>query len=235
MKWEREGVTLILGDCQKMLPLACDVVITDPPYEITASGGGIGATRQYLHLTEGFTDCGFDYGMLSGFDNWVCFGTLRQLPKLITAAADRRWMLITWNKPNPCPLVNGNYLPDTEYIVHAWRSGSLYGETKDRTRFIVHRLGDKEEGSHPNEKPVRVMLKMVNLASAPGHTVLDPYMGSGTTGIACLRTGRKFIGVEKDPRYFEIACERIERELDQGTLWKPGAVAIETTQDLFTA
>jgi site-specific DNA-methyltransferase (adenine-specific) len=124
-------------------------------------------------------------------------------------------MLVTWNKPNPCPLVNGNYLPDTEYIVHAWSRGGLHGSLADRRRFIVHPLGDKEEGSHPNEKPVAVVSKMVRLSSAVGWTVLDPFMGSGTTGVACIRTGRRFIGIEIDPRYFKTACDRIQREVDQ--------------------
>lgn len=209
--------TLHLGDCLKIAPNleSVDAVVTDPPYEIVASGGGICATRKDLHETEGFTDCGFDYGILSGFKNWVVFGTLKQVPKLIEAAGDRRYMLVTWNKPNPCPLVNGNYLPDTEYIVHAWSRGGLHGSLADRRRFIVHPLGDKEDGSHPNEKPVAVVSKMVRLSSAVGWTVLDPFMGSGTTGVACIRTGRRFIGIEIDPRHFKTACDRIQREVDQ--------------------
>jgi len=203
------------GDCLEILPTipvsTVDTVITDPPYEITASGGGIGRSRRDLQLTEGFTDCGFSYDVLNAFDCWMCFGTLRQVPKLIEAAADRRWMLITWNKQNPCPLVNGNYLPDTEYIIHAWRNGRLFGEFEDKARYIVHPLGDKEHGEHPNEKPTTVMRKMIRLATAVGETVLDPYMGSGTTGVVAIREGRKFIGIEKEPRYFEIARKRLER------------------------
>ena len=212
--------TLYCGDCLTIAPKLheVDVCVTDPPYEIVASGGGIGATRRVYQETEGFTDCGFDYGILSRFENWVCFGTLKQVTKLIEAAADRRYMLVTWNKPNPCPLVCGNYLPDTEYILHAWSRGGLHGELSDRRRFIVHPTGSKEDGSHPNEKPVPVMTKMLRVASAPGHLILDPYMGSGTTGIACIRTGRRFIGIEIDPKHFKTACDRIQREVDQFTL-----------------
>ena len=212
----REGITLYCGNCLDILPTltGIDAVITDPPYEIVATGGGIGAKRQYLHDTAGFTDCGFDYRVLSPFDNWVCFGSLKQVPKLIEQVADRRWMLVTWNKPNPTPLSNGNYLPDTEYIIHAWR-GKLYGEYRDKARFIVHPAGDTEGGNHPNEKPVRVVTKMVRMASALGATVLDPFMGSGTTGVACIRTGRKFIGIEIDPTHYATACRRIDNELQQ--------------------
>lgn len=190
-----------------------DAVVTDPPYEITAGGGGIGRTRKDLNKTEGFTDCGFDYGLLHSFDNWVVFGTLRQVPQLIQAAADRRWMLVTWNKQNPCPLINGNYLPDTEYIIHAWRDGALFGELNDRSRYIVHRLGDKEHGEHPNEKPVRVVSKMVKLASPPGSLVLDPFVGSGTTLVVCKQLNRRAIGIEIEERYCEIAANRLRQEV----------------------
>jgi len=211
--WQSDdgAVQLYLGDCAQLVDqfASVDCVITDPPYEITASGGGIGATRKDLKDTEGFTDCGFDYRVLDQFKNWICFGTLRQVPKLIAQAGERRWMLITWNKQNPCPLINGNYLPDTEYIIHAWSKGCLYGDFADKARYIVHPLGDKEHGEHPNEKPIRVMRKLVATGSDYGQIVLDPYMGSGTTGVACIRTGRKFIGIEKEPKYFEIAKRRI--------------------------
>jgi len=214
-------VRLLRGDCLEILPTLgkVDVIITDPPYEITASGGGIGRTRKDLKQTEGFTDCGFDYKILDSFDCWMCFGTLRQVPNLIAAAKDRRWMLITWNKPNPCPLVNRNYLPDTEYIIHAWRGDRLFGDFQDKARFIVHRLGDKEHGQHPNEKPVVVMKKLINLAAGAGQTILDPFMGSGTTGVACVRLGRRFIGIEIDPGYFEIAKKRIIAELNATPLF----------------
>lgn len=224
------SVRLYLGDCQPILAelagggIAVDSVITDPPYEITASGGGIGSTRKDLNATEGFTDCGFDYSILDRFDSWVCFGTLRQVPTLIQRAGDRRWMLVTWNKQNPCPLVNGNYLPDTEYIIHAWSKGKLYGTFDDKARYIVHPLGDKEHGEHPNEKPMRVMHKMVNLASKPGDVVCDPYMGSGTTGVACHRTGRRFIGIEKERRWFDIAVRRMNAEVNRAPLFEPAPV-----------
>ena len=75
------------------------------------------------------------------------------------------------------------------------------------------------EHHHPTQKPVALMAWCLDIAKVPeGATVLDPYMGSGTTGIACIRTGRKFIGIEKDPKHFQTAVERIDRELQQGRL-----------------
>jgi DNA modification methylase len=78
---------------------------------------------------------------------------------------------------------------------------------------------DIREHYHPTQKPTTIMAWCMEQAKIPqGATVCDPYMGSGTTAIACIRTGRKFIGVEKDKRHFETACERIRRELAQGVL-----------------
>lgn len=69
---------------------------------------------------------------------------------------------------------------------------------------------------HPTQKPLELVVKLVERTKAS--TILDPYSGSGTTAIACIRTGRKFIGIEIDPGYFKIACDRITRELQQQTL-----------------
>ncbi len=219
-------VRLILGDCLEVLPTleagSVDCLVVDPPYEITATGGGIGAQREYLADTEGFTDCGFDYSVLDPFDNWACFGTLRQVPKLIERAGDRRWMLITWNKPDPTPLCNGNYLPDTEYIVHAWRNKNLYGECVDKSRFIVRRAC-RDNGFHPNCKPVDVMEKVLINSSAQGQTVLDCYCGSGTTGVAAVRLGRRFIGIEREVKHFETAKRRIQDELRRVAFLEPAS------------
>jgi DNA modification methylase len=214
-------VQLFNQDCMEVLPwLPCvDVCITDPPYEIDAKGGGIATNRQYLHDTEGFTDCGFDYSILTPFGNWVCFGTLKQVPKLIENAAGRRHMLVTWNKPNPTPLCNGNYLPDTEYIVHAWEAGQLFGDYEDKSRFFV--LPATQGKDHPNEKPLALMEKLVRSASRQNQTVVDPFMGSGTTGVACVREGRRFIGCEVVPKHFRKACRRIEAELSRSVLFEP--------------
>lgn len=75
------------------------------------------------------------------------------------------------------------------------------------------------ERNHPTEKPVPLFAYLVETYSDPGATVLDPFMGSGTTGIACIRTGRRFVGIEKDPAHYATAVERIKRELSQGDLF----------------
>lgn len=211
-----DGITLLWGDCRELLPQlepgSVDLVLTDPPYDVVATGAGIGGRRKYLADIVDFTDGGFDISILDQFDNWVCFCTKAQLKDLLCATGKRRWMLITWNKPNPTPLCNSNYLPDTEYIVHAFQSGRLFGDYRDKSRFIVHPV-TKTGLDHPNIKPLAVVTKMVRLGSQPGELVIDLYAGSGTTGRACKDLGRKCLMIEIEEKYVKIAAERLRQKI----------------------
>ena len=209
------SVQLYLGDClevMKSMPdKSVDAVITDPPYKVMAgaSGGAFG-NRDSLVNTGGFTDSGVDYAFLEGFENWICFCSKKQLKTLIDLAEKREhWNLLTWNKTNPLPTCNNKYLPDVEYIVHVWKSGNLYGGYGIKSTFMVLPTGGSTT-KHPNEKPLPLMRKLILLSSKEGDTILDPFMGSGTTGVACVQTGRNFIGIEIDPTYFAIAERRIK-------------------------
>lgn len=82
--------------------------------------------------------------------------------------------------------------------------------------------------THPHQKPVWLMQHFIEKLPN-SRVILDPFMGSGTTGIACIRTGRKFIGIEKDPKHFQTALDRIRRELAQGQLFAPAQLAQEQT------
>jgi len=202
------------ADCSDILPLLpkVDLVLTDPPYEIVARGGGIGAKRKYLHDIDGFTDSGFDIGILGGFDRWMVFCGLSTLRAVLTMPP-KRWCLLTWNKPNPTPLVNGNYLPDTEYIVHSFPSShALHGSYSDRSRFILYPCGNKST-DHPNEKPIAVMKRLVSVGSTAGEIVLDPFCGSGSTLRASKDLGRKSIGIELEEKWCRVAVERLKQEV----------------------
>lgn len=209
---------LLLGDCLDVMPLLApvDALVTDPPYLIDAKGGGIGAKREYLSSISGHIDCGFDSAILSGSDNWLVFCNKKQLVELIQKAESQglRWQLLTWNKTNPTPLSNGNYLPDTEYMIHAFKRHNYVS----KTRFIVGAI-EKNDIPHPTLKPLYVMRKVVLSVSNPGDRLLDPFMGSGSTGVACVKMGRKFIGIELDEGYFNIACKRIEDAYKQPDLF----------------
>jgi site-specific DNA-methyltransferase (adenine-specific) len=82
------------------------------------------------------------------------------------------------------------------------------------------------ERGHPTQKPVGLMVWCVEFFPK-AETILDPFMGSGTTGVACIQLGRKFIGIEREPKYFDIACKRIEQAVSQGQLFAPAAPKAE--------
>ena len=85
------------------------------------------------------------------------------------------------------------------------------------------RAGNKEKAGHPTQKPLAVMNHLVDSLAATGSAVLDMFMGSGTTGVAAVQMGRKFIGIEREPKYFDIACKRIEDAQRQGDFFVENA------------
>jgi len=212
--YQDDSCTIYHGDCREILPTLgqFDLLLTDPPYEMVATGGGIAAQRKYLSDINGFTDGGFDFSLLDRAENWMAFCAKKQLPRLLTKAEQYpRWMLVTWNKPNPTPLSNGNYLPDTEYLVHAFQPNRCFGEFRDKSRFILYPA--EQHNLHPNEKPVRVMVKMIAVGTMPGETILDPFMGSGTTLVAAKLEGRRAVGIEISEKYCEIAAKRLAQRV----------------------
>jgi site-specific DNA-methyltransferase (adenine-specific) len=210
--YQDEAVTIYHGDCREVVPSlpVPDLVITDPPYVVGAKGCGLAGDRQYLKdITTANLDAGFDLEILSRFPNWFCFCGKQQLLEMLKFVADKTWMLITWNKPNPTPLTNNNYLPDTEYIVHVWEKGRLFGEYNDKSRFIIW-PAEQNALPHPTVKPLAIIEKCIRLGSAKGNTVLDPFMGSGSTLLAARRLGRQAIGIEIEERYCDLAVRRLQ-------------------------
>lgn len=111
-----------------------------------------------------------------------------------------------WQKTNPTPFANKNYKADVEPYIHAWRPGfHPQGAPADLSRIITTPV-IKSPYDHPTVKPDLVMNKI--LKNVNGETVVDPFMGTGSTGLAALRHGKKFVGIEKNPAFFNIACQR---------------------------
>jgi site-specific DNA-methyltransferase (adenine-specific) len=225
-----EGYTLYQGDALRVQAALgpVDHVLTAPPY-------GSHATHA-THLSTVTLRTGKTRQAL-GFDGLSRRQVLRLVRTWRTLA--RRWVVFTcerhymqalddagllvrfglWRKPNGVPQLVGDR-PGTGWeavaICHrdgrkAWNMGGTHAVWDVP---VVHG-GSK----HPTEKPVRLFGAFVHDFTDPGDVVLDPFMGVGTTGVACIEHGRRFIGIEQDPRYFALACDRLARTAAQGRLF----------------
>ena len=194
--------TLYHGDCLEVLPTleagSVDAVVTDPPYGIGFKYSSHDDSREF-------------------YEDWCVrwFAALPEAPKLISCGHANvgmwhclcryDWMM-AWHKPaamGRCWVGFNNWEP-----VLVW--GRLPRQCADV--FTAQILPDPSLDGHPCPKPIAWGVECVARASDEGKTILDPFLGSGTTGVACVKTNRRFIGVEIDERYCEIAAKRIERE-----------------------
>jgi site-specific DNA-methyltransferase (adenine-specific) len=125
---------------------------------------------------------------------------------------------IIWDKRNPG--LGQRYRRQHEMILVAHRAGGRIRWNADN-RLVPNVLSEmpSREREHPNEKPIDLISRLVATHSNRGDLILDPFMGSGTTGVAAVKLGRKFIGIEIEPRYFDIACCRIQAALDAPDLF----------------
>lgn len=207
--------TLYLGDAYDIRPtlgwMDCDCM--DPQYEFDNSGGGEfrkarGASDQ---IVEEGLDQGFDHAVINALlcGSVVAFCHNDQLPKLLTYldGSFHRFVVNFWAKPNPSPHRNKHYLADTEPYIHAWNRGfSPVGEHHDMHRWISAGSLPSKVYGHPTVKPVEVMTKIMR--NINGRTVCDPFMGTGSTGVAAIDAGKIFTGIERNPKHFETAVAR---------------------------
>ena len=191
--------TLYHGDCLEILPTLpkVDAVITDPPYGLgdRMQGGTWAAKVEFEEMRRWDrrppTEAVFDVVLKAGATAIIWGGNVFALP------LSRCWLL--WDKANAVPTMG-----DFEI---AWTS---MDKPSKRFRGNVGRVLN----GHPTEKPEALMRWCIQQAGTP-ETILDPFMGSGTTGVACAQLGRKFIGIEIERKYFDIACERIDNAYRQ--------------------
>lgn len=124
--------------------------------------------------------------------------------------------LLVWCKTNPIPTCNNTYLSDVEYCILAREKGcKIYGTYATKHKYYISKtnIEDKKKYKHPTIKPLNIIENLIINSSKEGDTILDCFMGSGTTGVACKKLNRNFIGIELDKEYFEIAKRRIEDEI----------------------
>jgi site-specific DNA-methyltransferase (adenine-specific) len=223
------------GECQDVLPLLgqVDAVMTDLPYSQTthsnaksnrgAAGTGVAAIDfaaidNLLRLLHG--KC--DGWIVANMDWW-------HIAELARQTRDD-WELVrfgVWVKTNPMPQISADRpAPGWDGIAYIfpvgkkkyWHGGGMHGN------WIGPLVTD---GAHPTGKPLAMLCQWVDRFTTWGQTVLDPFMGSGTGGHACALHGRKFIGIERDRRYFDSACERIAAAQAQPTLLEPAAEPVQ--------
>ena len=158
----------------------------------------------------------------------IIFMSLMKIESLIAAAQSVGFYYKTtgiWHKKNPIPRnMNLTFVNSTEgwvYFVKKGPSGTFNNDGKVIHDFFESGLtpaSEKKYGNHPTQKPLKLIKHFVEVLSNPGDTIVDPFMGSGTTALACYNQERNFIGCEIDPGYFAIAQRRIERAQAQPRL-----------------
>lgn len=248
MKREVIGnATLYLGDCREILPTLerVDAVITDPPYsERTHAGHDAGSTSVgraelgYSFLTPADAEA-LAGAFASVCDGWVVWMTDHVLAPHIRAGLERSGRYVFAPLPFFQPgrsvrLTGDGPCSWTDWIVTARTKAQLKWGTLPGGYVAGAGWKDKER---MGGKPTLLMEALVGDYSRPGQTVLDSHMGAGTTGVACARMGRKFIGCEIDSAAFDVACRRIEAAHKQSALFshEPPVVMEQAGFDLEVA
>lgn len=216
--------TLYLGDCLEIMPTlgTVDAVVTDPPYGMAYRSNM--RTTKHAAIANDTND-----HMLQ----WACR----------IDATHGNYVFCRWNNlgtvPKPTSVIT--------WIKNSGGMGDLYHEHARQTELVLFYPGERHSfpsgrpsdvvssartanENHPTEKPVALMRTVVGWTLG---TILDPFMGSGTTGVACARLGRRFIGIEIDEGYFDIACRRIEEAYKQPSLLLPSKPSKKDDGNLF--
>jgi site-specific DNA-methyltransferase (adenine-specific) len=235
--------TLYLGDCLAVMgnlsSESIDMIWTDPPYGHSNHAGDLNAQLNKHREIEDKPIANDDADSMRVVVDGMLIEAARVLhadccccccggggPRPTFAwVADRMdrdgltfFHSVIWDKKNPG--LGWRYRRQHEMVMIAHREGGklLWQNDGIAARNIFSMMPPRDR-VHPNEKPTGMVEHFVGLHSSSNQTVLDPFMGSGTTGVACAKLGRKFIGIEIEPKYFDIACERIQKAYDQPDLF----------------
>lgn len=238
-----DGVDLYLGDCTRVLPRLSFAtgtadpgrvhVICDPPYEQHMHGAKVSRTRK-LRTDKGPELRGLTFKsiehlrpvitpfMVRACDGWLlAFCTPEGVAPwrdAIEAAGARYKRACVWVKPDAAPQFNGQGPSmGAECFVTAWcgTGVSRWNGGGRSSVFTCPTNGPTRDGRLETEKPVPLFAELVRLFTNRGDTVCDPVMGSGTTGVACIKSGRRFVGIEIDPKAYAVACARMAEALLQ--------------------
>ena len=215
-------------DCMEGLKLldnnSIDLVIIDPPYLLN-----LNKVKKPINMNNYANELlnlknGFDLKVLDILIkkmkkiNIYIYCSKRQVKDLLNYFSDKNCNheILTWHKLNPSPLINNNYLPDTEYILFFREKGlKVYGNYHTKRKYYLSLTNkvDKQKYKHPTIKPLELIERHIINSSKEGDLVLDCFCGSGTTLVGAINQNRRYIGFEIDKNYYEIAKKRIEEIL----------------------
>ena len=229
---------IYLGDCLEIIKQLPDEsinhIITDPPYQISKPNNFHTmktAKRQGIYFgkwDEEFNPISWIKPTIRLLDknaSMIVFCSYKNMSYLIDEMEKNGMIVkdfIQWRKSNPMPRnVNRRYIQDSEFAIWAVKEKSkwIFNKQKDipyiRSCIQTPLVSKKEKVGHPTQKSLKLMEEIIKIHTNPKDTILDPFMGGGTTCIACMNLDRKYIGIELDKQYFDIAKERI---LNQGSI-----------------
>jgi site-specific DNA-methyltransferase (adenine-specific) len=246
--WDMEVIgdcTLYRGDAREVVPTlgAVDAVVTDPPYGIGLTGKA-GNYRNNPHAKRSDTYASYE-DTPENFESIILPALRVALTQASCGAVfiDSRTI---WKLP-PGSNLGGLYLP-SGCGRNAWGfQNFMHVVFYGRDPYLAAGLGRRPNGryglyandanaiEHPCAKPIAAVQWVTNRVSLEGHVVLDPFMGSGTTGVACVQLRRSFIGIEIERQYFDLACRRIEEASRQLSLFPPPLAQLQACQEALFA
>lgn len=227
---------IYLGDCYELIKQipnkSIDLIVTDPPYEISVEhGSGAFGIEKKLHYFQ-FSE--FSHGIKQEICkefvrvlkkiNCYIFCNKKQIPMYLNFFINNykcNFDIISWHKSNPVPACGNKYINDTEYCLFFREKGVLLNgtaETKKTYYLSPSNTKDKDLFEHATIKPIEIIKNLIINSSNENDIVLDPFVGSGTTAVACKELNRQYIGMEISPKWHEVAVKRLQGETANGQL-----------------
>lgn len=221
--------TIYLEDCYKAIKdipdKSIDMILTDPPYDIKSTeGGGMLKEKRLVNLFTDLKENELNIGINDEILNewcrvmkkiniyiWCNKILIPRLMDFFVNQKDCMFDIIIWNKTNAIPLCGSKYLTDCEYCLYFHETLKL-NTTYDTAKTVYYQpinIDDKKLFKHPTCKPTNILRNLIFNSSNEGDIILDTFMGSGSTAIACKELNRNYLGFEINEEYYQIAIDRL--------------------------
>lgn len=216
---------ILYGDAYKLIKeipnKSVDLIYTDVPYLYKDGGGGNSEiSKRIIAKNQSIKDIsnGIDYSILDEFKrvlkklNLFIWCSKMQIIDILNYFADYNFEILVWCKTNPQPSTNNVWLPDVEYCLYFREKGVRLNDGYDlKSKWYLGAINqrDKKLYNHPTIKPLDLVERHIKETTQVGGVVLDAFLGSGTTAVACKELERNFIGFEINKAYYEIAVDRL--------------------------